>query len=121
MNSRKLLKQCFNCKNNISCWHLDEIRDCGKEASKIRIKILPILKWIWGFRGRSLKQFEYSSIRTCMHVINPTMKHDDNLSDIYTRQVMAVLEAHACSQDDLWCCPGEDPESDESFVYEARE
>ena len=120
MNSRSLLKQCFNCKHNIQCWHLDELRDDGREASKIKIKLLPIIKWMWRFRGRSLKQFEYSSIRTCIGVINPAMKQDKELSDVYTQQVMAVLEAHACSKDDWWCCPGDDPGANEKWIYEPR-
>lgn len=120
MNSRKLLKQCLNCKNNIACWHLDESRPGGREASGLKIKPTSLIRFIWKYGRGSLKEFEYSCIRLCIEGINPATKPND-LSHIYTQRVMAVLEAHACSQDDWWCCPGDDPESNESFVYEERQ
>lgn len=118
MNSRLLLKQCFNCKHNVPCRHLDENRPEGREASKLKTKPLSIIKFIWKYGRGSLKEFEYSCIRLCINGINPFLTKSE-LSHIYTMQVMAVLEAHACSKDDWWCCPGDDPESVESFVYEA--
>jgi len=120
MNSRQLLKQCFTCKHNLKCWRLEEQSPDGIEARYKKIKFVSLVKWIWGMRGRSLKQFEYSGIRTCIDAINPSIAQNRGLSDAYTQQIMAVLEAHACSKDDWWCCPGDDPDAKEKWIYEVR-
>lgn len=120
MNSRALLKQCFTCKHNLTCWRLEEQSPEGIEARYKKIKFVYLVKWIWGMRGRSLKRFEYFSIRTCINAINPSIAQNQGLSDAYTQQVMAVLEAYAGSKDDRWCCPGEDPDANEEWIYEMR-
>jgi hypothetical protein len=114
MNSRELLKQCFNCQNNLKCWHLDRQLREGRDRDKIRFKKLSFLKILGKhfLSGdlRKLTFFEYFSIRISLSTLQMNESFDYHE---YTQQVMLVLEAIANASNESWCCPADGVDKDE--------
>jgi hypothetical protein len=121
-DNRIQLRKCFNCKNNITCWHLTDNIPEGKDSKKMKMNQFGLLKHFlkaWG--QRKLKtglDLEYYSIRTILNTINPELSKDKDLSHNYACQVIAVLEIMANSSGKNWCCPGEEEGNQESFKYD---
>lgn len=118
MNSNILLKRCFNCRNNINCWHLNDYHPrAGKYANEVKLKPISVIKFLFKTHSCTLKEFEYFCVRSCIELISPTIKNDNEMSHAYTQRVMLVIEGIACCRDDWWDCPSYDSESNESFAY----
>lgn len=118
MNSRMLLKQCFNCKYNFECWHLNDELSQGKDSRILKLKKLSTIKFYFHNSPRELTELEYMTIRTCINAINPDIKKDEVLSNEYTQMVMLVLEGLSNASNEFWSCPGLDDDAEESYLYD---
>lgn len=115
MNSRKLLKQCFNCAHNVECWGLDREIPDGRNARNTKINKRSLMKLIKSFDIEDMTGMEYHCIRSSIECLNPGIGNAAGHS--YTTQTMCVLEALANASNDFWCCPGDDEDNPRDFEY----
>lgn len=115
MNSRILFSQCLNCKHNRECWELNRDIPNGEDARNFKIGRKNIIKFILKWKFKNITEMEYYCIRTIIHNLNPAISED--VSHNYTMQTMCVLEAMANASNDFWCCPGDDGDNPQEFVY----
>lgn len=108
MLAKDLLINCFNCKNNVSCWGLDrEIESDKQDPKKMKISTKGYIK--------NLKMFDIDylyDIHTIASVIyirsmfsQPTGMND-MVEDILQTS-MCVIDALTNSSNDQWECPNE--------------
>ncbi len=117
MNSRSLIKRCFNCKHNTECWELNREITPGKDARSLKIRRGNLIKFILKWKFKNITEMEYYCIRTMINSLNPDMK--ENVSHKYTMQTMCFLEAMSNASNDFWTCPGDDDENPRDFIYES--
>jgi len=117
MLPRDKLKQCFNCKNNINCWGLNEDIPLGKneKESSIQCKGLTFLisRYMEDQKCNIGEQFGILSAGFLQ-----TLRSDKESPrrDVY--QMIFVLAALANTTNADWVCPAEDEKSEEKWNYE---
>lgn len=119
MIPRLKLIQCLTCKNSLDCWGLKEDIPLGisEHEHALTSEALEILINEVG-KEQELSMGEQFGIFSMMFL--QEMRFDKKIvkRDVY--QLINMLAALANSANDGWVCPGEDPKSNESFIYEAR-
>jgi hypothetical protein len=119
MLPRLKLIQCFNCKNNIKCWGLNEDIPLGKDenAYSISTKALTFLisKNMSGEELSIKNQFGMF----CAAFLQ-TLRYDQESDLREINQIVNVMCACSNSQGVDWKCPGESEQTEENWIYEVR-
>jgi hypothetical protein len=122
IDSRTILRKCFNCKNNIQCWHLNDNIPTGKNPRTMKINQFSLIKHFLRAQRKGLLKtglgLELYTIRTLLNTFNPHYWENKTLSVGYTTQIMAVLEMFSNCPQSNWCCPGEEEGNPESYKYD---
>jgi hypothetical protein len=120
MIPRLKLIQCFTCKNNLECWGLKEDIPLGlnERTAALTPRAFDVI-------SKEISKDESLSIGDQYGILSmmffQEMRFDKQIVKRDVFQIIFMLAALSNSTNDDWVCPAEDPESDESFVYEARE
>ena len=120
MLPRLKLIQCFNCKNNIECWGLNEDIPLGKNEREYSIPTKALTFLI----AQNMESEECNlgeQFGMFCAAFLQTLRYDSKskIGDIY--QVINVLRALSNTSNDHWYCPGEEPGPEENgFVFVER-
>jgi hypothetical protein len=119
MLPRLKLIQCFNCRNNIECWGLNEDIPLGKneKESSIQCKGLSFLisRYMEDQNCNIGEQFGILSMGFLQ-----TMRYDKESPKRDVYQMIFMLAALSNSANDSWVCPEEDEKDDANWSYEER-
>jgi hypothetical protein len=118
MLPRENLKQCFQCKNNIECWGLNEDIPFGLNERENSIKPDALSFLLVQNMGNDLNIGEQFGILCMGFLANIRADEKATRRDVY--QLLSLLCAICNTPNDGWHCPAEDPLSEEKYSFEKR-